>query len=118
MIFDDTIFDFHCKSRTYDCVLDLLKRWQKYADIIIWTGKGEEHYENIRKYVGDLGIKIQGINCDSCVKVGGRKIYANVYLDDRSGLGETYNMLLKLLDKIEKGKIVYRQIKKKCVSKN
>jgi hypothetical protein len=102
--FDDTLYDYHKKGNTYDNVIQLLKRWQNYADIIVWTGNGEEQYEVIKQYCNDHGISIYGINCDSRVKVAGRKIYANVYLDDRSGLAETYDILLRLLDEIESGK--------------
>lgn len=102
--FDDTIYDFHKKCNTYDNVIQLLKRWQNFADIIVWTGNGEEQYEMIKQYCKEHGISIYGINCDSRVKVAGRKIYANVYLDDRAGLAETYDILMRLLNEIESGK--------------
>lgn len=103
--FDDTIYDFHKKGHTYENVIHLLRRWQKYADIIIWTGNGENQYDFITKYLSQHGISIDGINCDSRINVSGRKIYANVYLDDRAGLRETYDIHLKLIDSIENGKL-------------
>lgn len=102
--FDDTIFDFHKKGYTYEYVIQLLKRWQEYADIIVWTGNGEEQYDLINSYCKEQGIQIYGINCDSSVKVTGRKIYANVYLDDRAGLAETYEILLRLINEIDNRK--------------
>lgn len=103
--YDDTLFDFHKKGRTYEDVFQLLRRWQKYADIIIWTGNGEDCFTDIRTYCEEHGLTIYGINCDSRIKVAGRKIYANAYLDDRAGLSETYHTLLRLIDNIEQGKL-------------
>lgn len=40
--FDDTIFDFHKKGRTYDDLIQLLKRWEPYSEVIIFTGNGAE----------------------------------------------------------------------------
>lgn len=102
--YDDTLYDFHKKGREYNCVIDLLKRWEKYSEVIIFTGNGEEKYPEIEKYLTDCGIKYKGINCDSSVPVGGRKTYANVYIDDRGGLPCVYRMLTKLIEKIEKEK--------------
>jgi hypothetical protein len=88
-------------------LINLLQRWQDYAEIIIWTGNGEDKYADIRSYLDENYIPYNGINCDSSIKTGSRKIYANVILDDRAGLLETYEMLLKLIMKIESGEIVY-----------
>lgn len=103
--FDDTIYDFHKKGRTYEMLIELLRRWGNYSEIIIFTGNGEDKYEAIKKYLRDNHIKYKGINCDSSVKVDGRKIYANVYIDDRAGLIQIYNELYTLIEKIEKGEI-------------
>lgn len=103
--FDDTIFDFHKKGRTYDDVINLLKRWENYSEVIIFTGNGEEKYDMIEKYLSDNRIKYNGINCNGSVSFSGRKIYANAYIDDRSGLIQIYNELLTLIEKIEKGEI-------------
>ena len=48
---------------------------------------------------------IKGVNCDSSVAFSGRKIYANVYIDDRGGLIQIYNELLTLIEKIENGDV-------------
>lgn len=103
--FDDTIFDFHKKGRTYDDVINLLKRWENYSEVIIFTGNGEEKYDMIEKYLRDNRIKYNGINCNGSVSFSGRKIYANAYIDDRGGLIQIYNELLTLIEKIEKEEI-------------
>ncbi len=105
--YDDTIYDFHKKGRTYNDVINLLKHWENYSEVIIFTGNSEEKYPEIESYLQENGIKYKGINCDSSVSFGGRKIYANVYLDDRGGLSSVYCILSKLISEIEKGDVVY-----------
>lgn len=99
--YDDTLFDFHRKGRTYNDVISLLQRWKNYSEIIIFTGNGEDKYKEIINYLKENNIPYDGINCGSSVKVNGRKIYANAYLDDRGGLLEIYSILLRLIEKIE-----------------
>lgn len=65
--FDDTIYDFHKKGRTYENVISLLHRWEKYSEVIIFTGNGEDKYEMIEQYLKDNNIKYKGVNCDSSV---------------------------------------------------
>lgn len=104
--FDDTIYDFHKLGRSYNDVITLLKRWEPYSEVIIFTGTGEDKYPTIEEYMKKIGIKYKGINCDSSVTFGGRKTYANVYIDDRGGLPSVYNNLSRLITKIENGEVV------------
>ena len=103
--FDDTIYDFHKLGRSYDDVITLLKRWEPYSEVVIWTGNGEAQYPTIKEYMESISIKYKGINCDSSISFGGRKTYANAYLDDRGGLPSIYNNLNKLITKIENGEV-------------
>lgn len=103
--FDDTIYDFHKLGRSYDSVITLLKRWEPYSEVIIFTGNKEDNYPIIAEYMKNIGVKYKGINCDSSVSFGGRKTYANVYIDDRGGLPSVYNNLNKLITKIENGEV-------------
>lgn len=107
--FDDTIYDFHKLGRTYDDMIDLLHRWEKYSEVVILTGNGEDKYPEIEKYLTEHNIKYKGINCDSSVHIDGRKTYANVYIDDRGGLPFVYDILDALIKDIEKGNIVYEE---------
>lgn len=104
--YDDTLYDFHKKGRRYDNVVALLKRWEPYSEVIIFTGNGEENYPIMEKYLAELGIKYKGINCDSSISVNGRKTYANAYIDDRAGLKQIYEELLELIEKIERGEVL------------
>ena len=105
--FDDTIYDFHKLGRSYNDVITLLKRWEPYSEVVILTGNGEAQYPIIEEYMKNIGVKYKGINCDSSISFGGRKTYANAYIDDRGGLPSIYNNLNKLIDKIENGEITH-----------
>lgn len=105
--FDDTIYDFHKLGRSYNDVITLLKRWEPYSEVVILTGNGEDKYPMIEEYMKNTGVKYKGINCDSSISFGGRKTYANAYIDDRGGLPSIYRNLNKLIDKIENGEVTY-----------
>lgn len=104
--FDDTIYDFHRLGRSYNDVITLLKRWEPYSEVIIFTGTAEDKHPMIEEYLKKIGIKYRGINCNSSVTFGGRKVYANVYIDDRGGLPSVYNNLSRLIAKIENGEVI------------
>lgn len=104
--FDDTLYDFHRLGRTYDNVINLLQRWEPYSEVIILTGNGEDKYPMIEEYLNNIGLKYKGINCDSSVVCGGRKTYANAYIDDRGGLPLVYRMLDTLIKRIQKGEVI------------
>ena len=94
-------------DKLVDDVITLLKRWEPYSEVVIWTGNGEVQYPTIKEYMENVGIKYKGINCDSSISFGGRKTYANAYIDDRGGLPSIYNNLNKLITKIENGEVTY-----------
>ena len=103
--FDDTLYDFHNVGRTYGDVMALLKVWEDYSEVVIFTGNGEDKYPMIENYLAAYGIKYKGINCDSSIEVNGRKTYANVYIDDRGGLPLVSEHLQRLIEKIKKGEV-------------
>ena len=105
--FDDTIYDFHKLGRSYDDIINLLHRWEKYSEVVILTGNGEDKYDVIEKYLSEKQITYRGINCDSSVSFGGRKTYGNVYIDDRGGLPSVYRILSRLITEIEEGTVKY-----------
>jgi hydroxymethylpyrimidine pyrophosphatase-like HAD family hydrolase len=100
--FDDTLFDFHKKGFTYGKVINLLKECQNLGFyIVIFTGNENELL--IREYCKSLGIEISSIN-ENPIKLpygNGRKIYYNILLDDRAGLGQAVEILEMLISKIE-----------------
>lgn len=105
--FDDTIYDFHKLGRSYDDIINPLHRWEKYSEVVILTGNGDDKYDVIEKYLSEKQITYRGINCDSSVSFGGRKTYGNVYIDDRGGLPSVYRILNRLITEIEEGTVKY-----------
>lgn len=102
--FDDTIFDFHKKSRAYDNVISLIKECQELGFyIVIFTGSPLDKYNSIREYCINIGIQITSINKNAFPLPFGNdgKIYFNILLDDRSGLGQSYDILQRTLQKIK-----------------
>lgn len=110
--YDNTLYDCHNKGMNFNEIFTLLRRWEKYSEVIIFSVSKEDRYPEMEKYLNDNNIKFKGINCDGSVICNPdcRKIYANVYIDDRAGLPTVYRNLCKLISKIEKGEVIYENI--------
>jgi Cdc6-like AAA superfamily ATPase len=95
--FDDTVYDFHKKGRLYTDVVTLLRDLKKIGcHLICWTGQEDEKF--VKEYLVDNDIPFDTINEHISFKPAtSRKIYANVYIDDRAGLKQVYNELSKLI---------------------
>lgn len=105
--FDDTVFDFHNKGRRYDRVIDLLKRCQALRFyLVLFTGSNPDNYATQLRYLESLGIYITCINCNPIPLPFGNngKMYYNILLDDRAGLGQAYVTLSSVVAQIEKEK--------------
>lgn len=100
--FDDTLYDFHGAGNSYELVSQLIRDLHKAnCYIIVWTGN--QDVEFVKDYMFYNRIPFHTINEESPIskrilKKTPRKVYANVYLDDRAGLSQTYNELKRLLD--------------------
>ena len=101
--FDDTVFNTHERPGwEYNQVIELLRKVQPYAYIICWSASVPERYESMWQYFKENNIPCQAINSDApWVAPRGRKIYANIYLDDRAGLESTYNLLNLFVETME-----------------
>ena len=103
--FDETIYNNWREEPNYD-ICDLLKRWQPYADIIVWTCRSPEDYSFIMQICKGAGFIPDHINEESDIaNLDTRKIFANAVLDDRAGLKQVYEDLSELIEMIEKGEI-------------
>lgn len=104
--FDDTIKPWREDFTDVDKVINIVKEAQKSgATIIIYTGSQKDRHEEIETYCAEKGIKITAINENVITPFGdNRKIYANIYLDDRAGL-------LEALDTLEWCIYAYRSFK-------
>jgi hypothetical protein len=95
--FDDTVYDFHKKGRTYCDVIQLLQKLKSInCYLICWTGQDDENF--VRNYLNENNIPFDSFNENPPFhKSISRKIYANAYLDDRAGLKQVYDELNNLV---------------------
>lgn len=101
---DDTVFDFHDKGFTYEKIWDTLRKCQDLNFYIVaFTGVNPDKYESVVKHFADNGIKITGINQNPFPLPFGNhgKMYFNILLDDRAGLGQSLEILETVLHKID-----------------
>lgn len=97
--FDNTLYDFHNVGDTYPKLKSLLVDCQYVGfTIIIYTGNDD--YSLIHRTMSELGINTYSIN-ESKVPSNTIKPYANIVLDDRSGLKSAYKTLNKLITDIK-----------------
>jgi hydroxymethylpyrimidine pyrophosphatase-like HAD family hydrolase len=99
--FDDTVFDFHKKGRKYEAVIALLRELKQIqCYLICWTGQQDHNF--VAQYLIQNEIPFDAINENPpYYQSTSRKIYANVYLDDRAGLHQVYNELLKIVQLVK-----------------
>jgi FMN phosphatase YigB (HAD superfamily) len=95
--FDDTVYDFHSKGRKYEMVIELLRDLYKLnCYLICWTG--QDNPEFVENYLNENQIPFHSINEDPPFwQKKSRKIYANVFLDDRAGLWQVYQDLSEIV---------------------
>ena len=93
---DDTIIPFNEEIKdNCDKMVELILECQKEGIIfLINTARSKKQLENIVDRVESLGIKVDGVNqmhkeWNKDYGING-KLYANIFLDDRSGFMESY----------------------------
>ena len=93
---DDTIIPFNEEIKdNCDKMVELILECQKEGIIfLINTARSKKQLENIVDRVESLGIKVDGLNqmhkeWNKDYGING-KLYANIFLDDRSGFMESY----------------------------
>ena len=103
--FDYTVHNFHGEDYTYSFVTELLRGWRPYAKLIVFSASPETRYPYMKEYLDNKGIPFDVINDEVLERNYTRKIYYNVFLDDRAGLGETAEILFELLEEIKNGDV-------------
>jgi len=99
--FDGTINDFHNEGYEFPRVRDVLHRCKLHNFTIVVFTANKDH-KAIYDRCDELDIEIDGININVLPQFDGAgKIYYNILLDDRAGLGEATYILERVLDKIE-----------------
>ena len=103
--FDDTIYNTYKKQdRTYNQVIELLRNIKEYVHIVIWSASPASRFPEIENYCKDNDIPYDGINVSLVRNTEPTsKIYANIFIDDRAGLGEAYCLLSRLYEEEMRG---------------
>jgi len=107
--FDNTVFDYHNEGHKYDYIINVLRKCKEFgAHLVVFTASPEERYDFIKEYLTENDIPYDSINENPIDGLPeGRKLYYNILLDDRAGLGEavmTLEMAFKLM-KMKGGQI-------------
>lgn len=99
--FDSTVFDYHHTNASYEMVKDLIRKYKNYAYFIVFTSSESNRYDEIKKILEKENLPYDSINEDApFIPFKGRKVYYNILLDDRAGLNQTYNELLRLYNEV------------------
>jgi hypothetical protein len=105
--FDYTVHSYRGEDTwSYDFIMTLLREWRPYAKFVVFTASPITRYAYIRTYLDSHNLPYDKINEELFERQRTRKIYYNVFLDDRAGLGETAEILTDLLNEIKDGKLV------------
>lgn len=102
--FDDTVFDFHKNDNDHTMVINLLKKCNELGFYVtLFTASKAERYDFMLKHMEELGVKIDAINKNVVELPYGNhgKIYYNILLDDRAGLGQAYTVLSSIIEMIK-----------------
>lgn len=109
--FDDTLRPYGLTGSEsvlrMEYTLSLLKRCiETGAHVIIFTSRKEECLQDIRDWCVENDLPIYGINTnvDGIPFGNNQKPYANIYLDDRSGVNEALSVLAAAEGIIRTGK--------------
>lgn len=94
MDYDDTIFDYHKKGYSYPKVIKLLLECQKlgFTLIMLSTKEDPEELRENVSHCAELGLRIKYIN-EGPIMPKAKKPFFNIYLDDKAGLAQAYDIL-------------------------
>lgn len=101
--FDYTVHNFRDEDYTYEQVSEMLRKWQPYAKLVVFSASQEERYPYIADYLNQ-NILIDSIKRNVVLiekRKPTRKLYYNILLDDRAGLGSAYAALDMLYNRLE-----------------
>jgi hydroxymethylpyrimidine pyrophosphatase-like HAD family hydrolase len=102
--FDETVFDTHNRNTDHSMVIEILKKCKTLGFYItLWTASNVERYPMMREFLKSKGVEIDGIN-ENVIELpygNNKKIYANIFLDDRAGLGQAYTTLATVIHLID-----------------
>lgn len=105
--YDDTISPWGFKSEEdlieQDKVVQILRTAKETgAYITIWSACNPDRYDEIKSYCASKKLEIDTININPIDLPYGKdkKIYANIFIDDRAGINEALDNLTTVMYKI------------------
>ena len=104
--FDDTVFDYHGTGDHYTSVLEIIRECQSLGFyIVLFTGSDKTQWSAQCEYLSKKGIVVDSINKNPITLPFGNygKVYFNILLDDRSGLGQSIEILSRTVTAIKMG---------------
>ena len=98
---DSTVFDYHHTNDSFFMFKILILKYNYYSYFFVFFSSYPEIYDKIKKILEKENLPYDSINEDApFIPFKGRKVYYNILLDDRAGLNQTYNELLRLYNEV------------------
>lgn len=99
--FDNTVYDYHQQGLNCTEIIDLLQKLKAInCFLIVWTANEDVVF--VENYCKSHQIPFDSINQNPpFFTSNSRKIYYNELLDDRAGLRESFERLLKLYEYVK-----------------
>ena len=98
--FDDTLCCYDVNNIVHTSlreenkdICDLVRSIGDKAIFILWTCRSGQDREDALEWIKNHNIPIHAVDANPMVHYGGRKIHANLFLDDRAGLEHAYSAL-------------------------
>lgn len=94
--YDDTISHWKLGDFNPERIISVLKTAKETgAYLVIFTACNPDRYSEIKAYCNSIGLDIDSFNENPINLPWGneKKIYANIFLDDRAGINEALNIL-------------------------
>lgn len=110
--FDDTVYDFHKQGTQHTRVLDVLRKCNEFGFyVVLWTASTPERFNFMKEYMEEKQVHIDAINENPIPLPFGnhKKIYYNILLDDRAGLGQALDALEILINDIKNNRTIRDQ---------
>ena len=101
--FDDTVFDYKENGHTFEEIIELIKQAQDQNHILVmYSACKKERFPFIIDHMRKLGIEVAAVNANPFSMEYGNdgKIYYNILLDDKAGLGQAMMILRTTLNRI------------------
>jgi hypothetical protein len=98
--YDDTVFDFHKRTHLHGYILRLLRRCKEAGFyVVLFSASAPERHPEMLAYMESHGVEVDSVNRNPIPLPFGHhgKIYYNILLDDRAGLGQAAEILEEVL---------------------